>query len=71
MISILDEADELRARIKEGDESLSPSSRARLRLIVKTLRECGQAATYAAVAEQFHYETGQYPSKDDVEKVIG
>jgi hypothetical protein len=33
--------------------------RARLRLIVAALEHCGQPATYAAIAEQFRYETGR------------
>jgi hypothetical protein len=31
----------------------------RVRLIVKTLKDCGEPVTVAAVAERYRYETGE------------
>lgn len=42
----------------------------RLREIVKTLRECGQEPTRAAVSTQFRVETGRPPFPTDLEKVL-
>lgn len=42
----------------------------RLREIVKTLRDCDQEVNHAVVMEQFRYETGRLPTKEQMREVL-